>query len=200
MLTKPQFFYDNTTKQALGFQNPFYLQKTQQSKPKLYVGDIIVQTNPIVIPDSQETLALAEESRSKMLLKHKDNMMLEKEKQVDTTPKDYAALNQLHKDFPIRFVPQTKLSAEQAFWSSKLSSGIWTPAAPSMGTVKFGLGHNLFSVGQFCDSNLEVAFRQYTCYIRNLEGVDLLTGSQWDNLYTLSLGDMMASSSLSFEL
>ncbi|GJZ40963.1 hypothetical protein Tco_0587849 [Tanacetum coccineum] len=55
--------------------------KAQQSKPKLYVGDIIVQTNPIVIPDSEETLTLAEESRSKMLLKHKDNMMLEKEKQ-----------------------------------------------------------------------------------------------------------------------
>ncbi|GJV55475.1 hypothetical protein Tco_1456480 [Tanacetum coccineum] len=80
MLTKPQFFYDSTTKQALGFQNPFYLQKAQQSKPKLYVGDIIVQTNPIVIPNSEETLALAEESRSKMLLKHKDNMMLEKKK------------------------------------------------------------------------------------------------------------------------
>ncbi|GJR04657.1 retrovirus-related pol polyprotein from transposon TNT 1-94 [Tanacetum coccineum] len=39
-----------------------------------------------------------------------------------------------------------------------------------------------------------VAFRQHTCYIRNLEGVDLLTGSRGDNLYTLSLGDMMASS------
>ncbi|GJU33144.1 integrase, catalytic region, zinc finger, CCHC-type containing protein [Tanacetum coccineum] len=91
--------------------------KAQQSKPKLYVGDIIVQTNPIVIPDSEETLALAEESRSKMLLKHKDNMMLEKKKQVDTTPIDYAALNQLYKDFPTRFVPQTELSVEQAFWS-----------------------------------------------------------------------------------
>ncbi|GJR79321.1 hypothetical protein Tco_0150106 [Tanacetum coccineum] len=57
-----------------------------------------------------------------------------------------------------------------------------------------GLGHNLFSVGQFCDSNLEVAFRQHTCFIRNLEGVDLLTGSRGDNLYTLSLGNMMAFS------
>ncbi|GJY13851.1 hypothetical protein Tco_0383160 [Tanacetum coccineum] len=114
MLTKPQFFYDSTTKQALGFQNPFYLQKAQQSKPKLYVGDIIVQTNPIVIPDSEETLALAEESHSKMLLKHKDNMMLDKEKQVDTIPIDYVALN---KYFSTRFVPQTELSAEQAFWS-----------------------------------------------------------------------------------
>ncbi|GJV07243.1 retrovirus-related pol polyprotein from transposon TNT 1-94 [Tanacetum coccineum] len=57
-----------------------------------------------------------------------------------------------------------------------------------------GLGHNLFSVRQFCNSNLEVAFRQHTCFIRNLEGVDLLTGSRGNNLYTLSLGDMMASS------
>ncbi|GJS29239.1 retrovirus-related pol polyprotein from transposon TNT 1-94 [Tanacetum coccineum] len=57
-----------------------------------------------------------------------------------------------------------------------------------------GLGHNLFSFGQFCDSNHEVAFRQHTCFIRNLEGVDLLTGSQGNNLYTLSLGDMMAFS------
>ncbi|GJT78480.1 integrase, catalytic region, zinc finger, CCHC-type containing protein [Tanacetum coccineum] len=57
-----------------------------------------------------------------------------------------------------------------------------------------GLGHNLFSIGHFCVSNLEVTFRQHTCFIRNLEGVDLLTGSQGNNLYTLSLGDMMASS------
>ncbi|GJR05186.1 retrovirus-related pol polyprotein from transposon TNT 1-94 [Tanacetum coccineum] len=56
-----------------------------------------------------------------------------------------------------------------------------------------GLGHNLFSFGQFCDSNLEVAFRQHT-FICNLEGLDLLTGSRGNNLYTLSLGDMMASS------
>ncbi|GKD43849.1 retrovirus-related pol polyprotein from transposon TNT 1-94, partial [Tanacetum coccineum] len=59
-----------------------------------------------------------------------------------------------------------------------------------------GLGHSLFFVGQFCDSNLEVSFRQHTCFIRNLEGVDLLTRSQGNNLYTLSLGDMMASSSI----
>nr|GEW14211.1 retrovirus-related Pol polyprotein from transposon TNT 1-94 [Tanacetum cinerariifolium] len=57
-----------------------------------------------------------------------------------------------------------------------------------------GLGHNLFSVGQFCDSDLEVAFRQHTCFIRNLDGVDLLIGTRGNNLYTLSLGDMMASS------
>ncbi|GJY73273.1 retrovirus-related pol polyprotein from transposon TNT 1-94 [Tanacetum coccineum] len=57
-----------------------------------------------------------------------------------------------------------------------------------------GLGHNLFSVGQFCDSDLEVAFRKHTCYIRDLEGVDLLKGSRGSNLYTLSLEDMILSS------
>ncbi|GJQ94024.1 hypothetical protein Tco_0005163 [Tanacetum coccineum] len=90
----------------------------------LYVGDIIQKTNPIVIPDSEETLTLAEESRSKMLLKHKDNMMQEKIKQIDTTPIDYAALNKLYKDFETRFVPQTELSAEQAFWSHNSVSSL----------------------------------------------------------------------------
>nr|GEX98751.1 integrase, catalytic region, zinc finger, CCHC-type, peptidase aspartic, catalytic [Tanacetum cinerariifolium] len=57
-----------------------------------------------------------------------------------------------------------------------------------------GLGHNLFSVRKLCDSNLEVAFCQHTCFIRNLEGVDLLTRSRGNNLYTLSVRDMMGSS------
>ncbi|GJS90128.1 putative ribonuclease H-like domain-containing protein [Tanacetum coccineum] len=30
-----------------------------------------------------------------------------------------------------------------------------------------GLGHNLFSIGQFCDSNLEVAFRKHTYMMRS---------------------------------
>nr|GFB00393.1 integrase, catalytic region, zinc finger, CCHC-type, peptidase aspartic, catalytic [Tanacetum cinerariifolium] len=39
-----------------------------------------------------------------------------------------------------------------------------------------GLNHNLFSVGQLCDADLEVAFRKSTSYIRDLKGNDLLTG------------------------
>ncbi|GKB05057.1 retrovirus-related pol polyprotein from transposon TNT 1-94 [Tanacetum coccineum] len=60
-----------------------------------------------------------------------------------------------------------------------------------------GLGHNLFSVGQFCDTDLKVAFWKNTCFIRNLEGVDLLLGSRNTNLYTISLYDMPKSSSIS---
>nr|GFB92296.1 integrase, catalytic region, zinc finger, CCHC-type, peptidase aspartic, catalytic [Tanacetum cinerariifolium] len=57
-----------------------------------------------------------------------------------------------------------------------------------------GLGNNLFFVGQFCDSDLKVAFRNHTCFVFNLEGVDLLSRSRGTNLYSLSIGDMMASS------
>ncbi|GJR49864.1 hypothetical protein Tco_1400385 [Tanacetum coccineum] len=57
-----------------------------------------------------------------------------------------------------------------------------------------GLEHNLFSVGQFRDADLEVAFRKNTCSIRNLEGVDLLSSSRDTNLYIISLDDMLKTS------
>ncbi|GKC42508.1 retrovirus-related pol polyprotein from transposon TNT 1-94 [Tanacetum coccineum] len=66
---------------------------------------------------------------------------------------------------------------------------------PSSSLIKVyyveGLGQNLFFVGQFGDSDLEVAFRKHTCFVRNLEGVDLLTRSRGTNLYTMSIGDMI---------
>ncbi|GKF70625.1 retrovirus-related pol polyprotein from transposon TNT 1-94 [Tanacetum coccineum] len=52
-----------------------------------------------------------------------------------------------------------------------------------------GLNHNLFSVGQFCDADLEVAFRKSTCYIRDLKGNDLLKGSRGTDLYSITLQD-----------
>ncbi|GJW59413.1 retrovirus-related pol polyprotein from transposon TNT 1-94 [Tanacetum coccineum] len=52
-----------------------------------------------------------------------------------------------------------------------------------------GLNHNLFFVGQFCDADLEVAFRKATCYIRNLKGNDLLIGSRSIDLYSITLQD-----------
>nr|GEX12245.1 retrovirus-related Pol polyprotein from transposon TNT 1-94 [Tanacetum cinerariifolium] len=57
-----------------------------------------------------------------------------------------------------------------------------------------GLGHNLFFVGKFCDSDMEVAFRKHSCYVRDTDGVELLKGSRGSNLYTISVKDMMKSS------
>nr|GEW53039.1 integrase, catalytic region, zinc finger, CCHC-type, peptidase aspartic, catalytic [Tanacetum cinerariifolium] len=50
-----------------------------------------------------------------------------------------------------------------------------------------GLRHNLFSVGQFCDSNLKVAFRKHSCYVRDTDGVKLIKGSRGSDLYTISV-------------
>ncbi|GJZ76188.1 retrovirus-related pol polyprotein from transposon TNT 1-94 [Tanacetum coccineum] len=57
-----------------------------------------------------------------------------------------------------------------------------------------GLGHNLFSVGQFCDSDLEVAFRKHTCFVHDIKGTYILKGSRGTNLYTISIDEMMKSS------
>nr|GEV48612.1 retrovirus-related Pol polyprotein from transposon TNT 1-94 [Tanacetum cinerariifolium] len=247
MLTKPQFFYDHTTKQALGFQNPFYLKKAQQLEPKLYDGSVIEKTNAIVIRDFKETLMLAEESRSKMLLNQKDPMM--SKKKVNTKPVDY---NSVNFEEPNLFTRPTQVEVPKELLRSNLPSSA-SRSQPSgntkkdkiqqtlssakknkleafprnvvqivlwyldsgcskhmtgdhsqltnfvnkfLGTIKFGndhvakimgygdykirnvtisrvyliegLGHNLFFVGQFCDSDLEVAFRQHTYFIRNL--------------------------------
>ncbi|GJU65858.1 hypothetical protein Tco_1247693 [Tanacetum coccineum] len=103
------------------------MKKAQKLKPKLYYGNVIKNTSAIVIPDSEEALVLAEESRSKMILKQQDPLMLEKK--VNTTPVDYAALNQLSQDFETRFVPRTELSAEQAFSSQNyMNSSDPTPS------------------------------------------------------------------------
>nr|GEW67801.1 retrovirus-related Pol polyprotein from transposon TNT 1-94 [Tanacetum cinerariifolium] len=56
-----------------------------------------------------------------------------------------------------------------------------------------GLEHNLFSVRQFCDKGLEVAFRKSTCFVRNEDGVDLLTGDRSSNLYTIALNEVASN-------
>ncbi|GJT80633.1 retrovirus-related pol polyprotein from transposon TNT 1-94, partial [Tanacetum coccineum] len=360
-MTKSKICYDHSMKQAIGFEKPFYLKKVRESKPKLYDGNVILKMDNVVIPDSDETLMLCEEIRSKMLLKVQDpmvqtpssnsknkveahlrNVKSSLNKRNDTVKvkgsasvqnskkhdnSDYVCINgddcmsfdnlcisNSMNDVKFR-AKSKKRKSKKEIWKptgkvfTKMGY-IWRPTGrtftivgnacpltritttnevPSrkpivlesespkpvvnlvysrkprknkntesvsktkvvqivlwyldsgcskhmtgdrsqltnfiskfLGTVKFGndqvakimgygdyqignvtisrvyyvegFGHNLFSVGQICDSNLEVAFRQHTCFIRNLEGVDLLTGSRGDNLYTLSLGNMMASS------
>ncbi|GKB10588.1 hypothetical protein Tco_0844511 [Tanacetum coccineum] len=57
MLTKPQVFYDDTYKQALRYQNPFYLKKAQRIKPMLYDGTMISKKHDVIyVVDSEETL------------------------------------------------------------------------------------------------------------------------------------------------
>nr|GEY52570.1 integrase, catalytic region, zinc finger, CCHC-type, peptidase aspartic, catalytic [Tanacetum cinerariifolium] len=59
-----------------------------------------------------------------------------------------------------------------------------------------GLNHNLFLVGQFCDADLEVAFRKSTCFVRDLQGYNLLTGNHGFDLYRISLQELTSSTPL----
>ncbi|GJT74361.1 retrovirus-related pol polyprotein from transposon TNT 1-94, partial [Tanacetum coccineum] len=56
-----------------------------------------------------------------------------------------------------------------------------------------GLNHILFSVGQFCDADLEVAFRKSTCFVRDLQRNELLTGNRGTDIYTISLQETTSS-------
>nr|GEU38058.1 uncharacterized mitochondrial protein AtMg00810-like [Tanacetum cinerariifolium] len=47
---------------------------------------------------------------------------------------------------------------------------------------------------QFCDADLEIAFRNHSCYDRDADDVELIKGSRGSNLYTISIEDMMKSS------
>nr|GEX63244.1 integrase, catalytic region, zinc finger, CCHC-type, peptidase aspartic, catalytic [Tanacetum cinerariifolium] len=234
MLTKPQYFYDHTTKQALGFQNPFYLKKAQQLEPKLYDGSVIQKTNAILIRDSEETLMLVEESCSKMLLKQKDSMMSEKKNSINSKEPNLSTKPtqvEVPKELPKVSMVNTSLKKLKHHLASfdvvvkerttaiaitkELLKIDVAPLAPKLqnnrtthydylkytqeeiATLKEIVEHerslNLLNIS-LDYAYLEVAFRQHTCFIHNLEGVDLLTEPQGNNLYTLSLGDMMASS------
>ncbi|GJX07285.1 hypothetical protein Tco_0195217 [Tanacetum coccineum] len=98
---------------AIGFEKPFYLKKARESKPKLYDGNTILKMDTIVIPDSDETLMLCEESRSKMLLKEQDPLV--EKHRVNTKPINYAILNN---DYYKRFVRQSDLYSEHAYWKA----------------------------------------------------------------------------------
>ncbi|GJV40148.1 hypothetical protein Tco_1418588 [Tanacetum coccineum] len=275
------------------------IEKVRESKPKLYDGNVILKMDAIVIPDSDETLMLCEESRSKMLLKEQDPMVVKHK--VNTKPINYAILNN---DYYKRFVRQSDLLSGEPCPIGRTSVQFRTPShSTTTSKLRFqtelpkdflthiwnGLGHlhqqfsdpqlvavtprkkdkkvsgsqpsgntkeligfantksqfenkiprNMIILDCVCyygvimivmslnnlipvnpgdpqklifhllllmnarcpnrpldnsvDSNPDSGFRQHICFICNLEGVDLLTGSRGDNLYTLSLGYMMAS-------
>ncbi|GJV05418.1 retrovirus-related pol polyprotein from transposon TNT 1-94 [Tanacetum coccineum] len=117
-------------------------------------------------------------------------------KSVETLKPEIKVYSRRPKQIKSVDIPSSSSLVNDRFLRS--SSGIWTLDQRNViiSTVYYveGLRHNLFSVGQFCDANLEVAFQKNTCFIRNLEGVDLLLGSRYTNLYTISLDDMLKKS------
>ncbi|GJW99784.1 hypothetical protein Tco_0183698 [Tanacetum coccineum] len=148
----------------------------------LYDGSIISkETNVISIADSKETLMLEEESRSKMILKQSDPIILEKK--VNIKPINYAELNRLSGDFGKHFIPQQELSDEQAFRLQTSHPNIDQSASS---TVKIKAPHDLPKVSLVNTSlkKLKYHLGQFDNVVKNRITPDALTKGEWGFEYT----------------
>ncbi|GJZ19595.1 retrovirus-related pol polyprotein from transposon TNT 1-94, partial [Tanacetum coccineum] len=147
-----------------------------QLEPKLYVGNVIEKTNAIMIPDSKETLLLAEESQVKPSTSASRSQPsgITKKDKIHQTPSRTAN------------VQHYKLNANSELKSVKCNGCMLSDNHDLCVLVD---PVNLEDPSLVSDVHLPL--------LADLsEGVDLLTGSRGNNMYTLSLGDMMASSSI----
>nr|GEY17960.1 retrovirus-related Pol polyprotein from transposon TNT 1-94 [Tanacetum cinerariifolium] len=200
-MSKPQFFYDHTTKQALAYPRnvrPSLQNKksfvnikdiASMQKSKLNVNSDLqcVTCNGCLFSDNHDSCVLVFINTLNARVKSKSVKKPLKRKVWKPTGKVFTNIG-----YKWRPTGRTFTIVGNVCSLTRITITAKVPLRKPI--VLERLGHNLFSVGQFCDSDLKVAFRQHTCFIRNLEGVDLLTRSRGNNLYTLYLGDMMASS------
>nr|GEW07419.1 integrase, catalytic region, zinc finger, CCHC-type, peptidase aspartic, catalytic [Tanacetum cinerariifolium] len=200
ILCKPKPYYDEQRKVAIGYKNPLCLTRAKQVQHALYNGHEIIKTHhvPAIIHNSKDTLEIAEITRKKMNDKMKTPLWTEQN--INIQPPDYSKENYL-----ATFTPQTQLTPKNIFWSKdalKIKAKALKEQTKASKPIKSlmvvyymeGLGHNTFSVGQFCDSDLEVAFKKHSCYVQDTDGVELIKGSRGFNLYTISVKDMLKSS------
>nr|GEU41682.1 retrovirus-related Pol polyprotein from transposon TNT 1-94 [Tanacetum cinerariifolium] len=104
--------------------------------------------------------------------------------------KPRASLNVRSKNYP-------DLSLDHRFGMFKAYEGnralLMNFVKKFLGTVRFG--NNDFTViAGYGDVGFEVAFRKSTCFVRNEDGVDLLTGDRSSNLYTIALSEIASNS------
>ncbi|GJV04246.1 retrovirus-related pol polyprotein from transposon TNT 1-94 [Tanacetum coccineum] len=112
MLCRPNPFYDEKKKVAIGYKNPLCLTRAKQVQSALYNGTEIIMTNhkPAVVHDSEETLEIAELTRKRMYEKMKSPLCIQNK--VKFAPPDYSKENYL-----AIFAPQKDLTPEQIFWA-----------------------------------------------------------------------------------
>nr|GEV21195.1 hypothetical protein [Tanacetum cinerariifolium] len=282
MLMKPHVFYDNNLKQALGFQNPFYLKKAQQIRPMLYddfgkrfvpqielsakqafwlksspsskeprTSSTPVKTNvPKELPQDknnreahiyylkhtmEQAVILREIVKQAKSLNPSDSASYSACKYVkliqellgyvrDTfldihkPGKKLVVVMPINKKETIRhelcfleFVFDMNVCSKSKSVKTAKKKKEWKPTGKVFTKIRynwrptgrtFTLVRNACPLTRITATNevplresiplkvdIEVALRKHTCFVRNLEGVDLLLGSQETSLYTLSVGE-----------
>nr|GEX94177.1 hypothetical protein [Tanacetum cinerariifolium] len=161
------------------FANPRYLKQVQSEIPCFYPFPYDQSTHANrLIPDREESLALKRESRSKL---NKDSihalaglqcLYLYKVKECDCLAQ--------------KLSKQTESIVQLILFI--IDSGCTKHMTGNLKVYYVeGLNHNLFSVGQFYDADLEVAFQKSICFVRDLQGNNLLTNKmkEKEDLYIL---------------
>nr|GEV67424.1 integrase, catalytic region, zinc finger, CCHC-type, peptidase aspartic, catalytic [Tanacetum cinerariifolium] len=222
MLCRPRPLYNDLNKVAIGYKNPLCLTRAKQAQPALYNGHENLKYNhaPAKVHNTEDTLEIAEITRKKINAKMTDPEYATHK--VKIAPHDYSKENLLATFTPQKQLIleqnywsndlmklKSKALKERAnvsrpikaftvndHFGSIMGYGDYVVCESVISMVYYveGLGHNLFSVRQFCDSDLEVAFKKHSCYVRDTDGVDLIKRSRGSNLYIISVEDMMKSS------
>nr|GEW81468.1 hypothetical protein [Tanacetum cinerariifolium] len=186
------------------FTKSEFFKKAQRANPRLYdIGCYNDNLALMLAPDSDEVIRLAKESRSKLRYKWKpksgkENVNLNLVEIVlfiiDSGCSKHMTGNlKLLINFVEKFLGTVKFRNDQI--APILSYGDLVQGAVTIKRVYYveGLNHNLFSVSHFCDVDLEVDFKKSTCFICDLKGNDLLTGSRGTKLYSITLQDTNSS-------
>ncbi|GJS79836.1 retrovirus-related pol polyprotein from transposon TNT 1-94 [Tanacetum coccineum] len=177
------------------------------TKSRLSVAKNPTATNKVssalpLSPDSSQSRTLSNYMKNKIATSRKWQKWFDNQHCFNWTPKSKTAQSQSSEtksSTRVRSKSNTPVTTPN--WVAKSSTLPSAFVSCDAGKVFIscvyyveGLGHNLFSIGQFCDTDLEVAFQKYTCYVCNLEAVDLLSGLRGSNMYTIFMSDIMKSS------
>nr|GEV71642.1 hypothetical protein [Tanacetum cinerariifolium] len=206
----PDSFSILNTKWILVIKIP--LSQASLKKQSLYIGNVLLDKHdPPSVYDSKETLQLAQESRLKMKQQDKEikpeNYVIE----ICLWCIDSGCSKHISRNLKLLINFVWKFMGTIQFGNDHVAAILVSHANADVDSFKKcgtsytfdvgyrvyfveGLGHNLFSVGLFCDSDLKVAFRRNTYFVRNQDGFDLLKGNHSINIYTINLHEMTSAS------
>nr|GEW28461.1 hypothetical protein [Tanacetum cinerariifolium] len=190
---KPDSFYHPNQKMALGYSNPSYLKKAQLKQQSLYNGNLLLEEHdPPAVYDSEETLELAQE---RLVHIAKTRRPQPKGKTRNARVPSASKSSEVKKN-----VVQICLWYVDSGFSKHMTGNIkllinfvWK----FLGTIRFRNDHiaAILGYGDLKWGILQSPWKN-TCFIKDLDGVDLLKGNRSTNLYTINLYDMASASPL----
>nr|GEU38499.1 integrase, catalytic region, zinc finger, CCHC-type, peptidase aspartic, catalytic [Tanacetum cinerariifolium] len=181
MLCKPKPYYDDQRKVAIGYKNPLCLTRAKQLMPLCNLLLLMLTNrNPIKIGDPTfQTLHLR---------------LFSNAGRTDFPLVFGLRLLTWLRNFVKKFIETVRFGND--YFGAIMGYRDYVIGDSVISRVYYmeGLGHNLLSVGQFCYSDLKVAFRKSSCYVRDTNSIEIIKSSRGSNLYTISVEDMLKSS------